>query len=49
MNPGEVTTVIMKFDLPKVPFKVPSSPRELRDQGASMCGTAISWSMKSTT
>jgi spore coat protein A len=27
MNPGEVTTVIMKFDLPKVPFKVPDSPR----------------------
>ncbi len=27
MNPGEVTTVIMRFDLPKVPFSVPSSPR----------------------
>ena len=27
MNPDEVTTVIMKFDLPKVPFRVPSSPR----------------------
>jgi spore coat protein A len=27
MNPGEVTTVIMKFKLPKVPFKVPASPR----------------------
>ena len=27
MNPGEVTTVIMKFHLPKVPFKVPASPR----------------------
>jgi spore coat protein A, manganese oxidase len=27
MNPGEVTTVIMKFDLPSVPFTVPSSPR----------------------
>jgi spore coat protein A, manganese oxidase len=27
MNPGEVTTVIMKFDLPAVPFTVPSSPR----------------------
>src|SRR6266566_3164603 len=27
MNPGEVTTVIMKFDLPAVPFSVPSSPR----------------------
>ena len=26
-NPGEVTTVIMKFDLPSVPFAVPSSPR----------------------
>jgi spore coat protein A len=27
MNPGECTTVIMKFDLPNVPFKVPNSPR----------------------
>ncbi len=27
MNPGEVTTVIMKFDLPDVPFKVPENPR----------------------
>ncbi|AJE02653.1 multicopper oxidase family protein [Geobacter pickeringii] len=27
MNPGEVTTVIMKFDLPAVPFTVPASPR----------------------
>ncbi len=27
MHPEEVTTVIMKFDLPKVPFTVPVSPR----------------------
>ncbi|HEY7414621.1 MAG TPA: multicopper oxidase domain-containing protein [Ktedonobacteraceae bacterium] len=27
MNPEEVTTVIMRFDLPKVPFVVPPSPR----------------------
>jgi spore coat protein A, manganese oxidase len=27
MNPGEVTTVIMQFNLPAVPFTVPSSPR----------------------
>jgi spore coat protein A len=27
MHPGEVTTVIMRFDLPPVPFVVPSSPR----------------------
>jgi spore coat protein A len=27
MHPGEVTTVIMRFDLPRVPFTVPSSPR----------------------
>jgi spore coat protein A len=26
MQPGEVTTVIMRFDLPTVPFVVPSSP-----------------------
>ncbi len=28
MNPGEVTRVIMTFDLPTVPFDVPSSTRE---------------------
>ena len=27
MNPGEVTRVIMKFDLPVMPFTVPVSPR----------------------
>jgi spore coat protein A, manganese oxidase len=27
MNPGECTTVIMRFDLPSVPFAVPPSPR----------------------
>ncbi len=27
MNPGELTTVIMEFNLPKVPFSVPASPR----------------------
>ena len=27
MNPGEMTRVIMKFDLPTVPFPVPASPR----------------------
>jgi FtsP/CotA-like multicopper oxidase with cupredoxin domain len=27
MNPGEVTSVLMKFDLPQVPFAVPASPR----------------------
>jgi spore coat protein A len=27
MNPNEVTTVIMRFNLPKVPFTVPPSPR----------------------
>ncbi len=27
MNPGEVTTVIMQFRLPTVPFVVPPSPR----------------------
>ncbi len=27
MNPGEVTRVIMRFDLPVVPFTVPPSPR----------------------
>ena len=27
MNPAEVTWVIMRFDLPSVPFTVPASPR----------------------
>ena len=27
MNPGECTTVVMKFDLPAAPFAVPPSPR----------------------
>jgi len=27
MNPGEVTRVLMKFDIPAVPFTVPDSPR----------------------
>lgn len=27
MNPGEITRVIMRFDLPTVPFTVPASPR----------------------
>jgi len=27
MNPGECTTVIMKFDLPSAPFAIPASPR----------------------
>jgi len=27
MHPNEVTTIVMKFDLPTVPFRVPSSPR----------------------
>ena len=34
MAPGEVTTVMMKFDLPRVPFLVPFSPR-LKAQGIS--------------
>ena len=27
MHPGEVTTILMKFDLPATPFVVPPSPR----------------------
>ena len=27
MNPGECTTIIMRFDLPNVPYRVPVSPR----------------------
>jgi spore coat protein A len=31
MNPGQVTRVFMRFDLPAVPFTVPASPRLMRD------------------
>jgi spore coat protein A len=27
MHPGEITTVIMRFNLPDVPFRIPASPR----------------------
>jgi len=27
MNPGECTTIIMRFDVPNVPYHVPVSPR----------------------
>ena len=27
MHPGEVTSILMKFDLPATPFVVPPSPR----------------------
>jgi spore coat protein A len=33
MMPGEVTRVLMKFDLPPTPYKVPASPRLLQDYG----------------
>lgn len=35
MNPGEVTRVIMKFDLPTTPFTVPTSPRIAAMMGGS--------------
>ena len=33
MNPGEITRVMMKMDLPNVPFKVPGSPRQGMQNG----------------
>jgi spore coat protein A, manganese oxidase len=39
MNPGEVTTVIMKFDMPKVPFTV--SPSVAADRGIN--GSEYVW------
>ena len=35
MNPGEVTRVLMKFDLPDTPFPVPPSPRLIAEYGIS--------------
>ncbi len=34
MNPNQVTRVLMKIDLAKVPFDVPSSPRIAKPEGA---------------
>ena len=52
MNPGEVTRVCMKFDLPAVPFTVPNSPGWPTTTGSmarSTSGTATSSSTRSTT
>jgi spore coat protein A len=35
MNPNQVTRVLMKIDLPKVPFNVPTSPRLAVPAGAT--------------
>ncbi len=35
MNPGEVTRILMKFDVPDFPFAVPPSPRLIADYGIS--------------
>jgi spore coat protein A, manganese oxidase len=37
MNPGEVTTVIMQFNLPATPFLVPTSPRTGGDEYVWHC------------
>jgi spore coat protein A len=42
MNPGEVTTVAMKFDLPVVPYTVPFSPR-LQSDYKIMGGREYVW------
>jgi spore coat protein A len=54
MNPGEVTRVVMKFDLPHVPFTLPNSDRAcpLRRRTRSITSTfitATSWSMRNMT
>ena len=41
MNPGEVTRVLMKFDLPAVPFMVPASPRI--QNGYGITGQEFVW------
>jgi hypothetical protein len=48
MDPGEVTTVVMKFDMP---FGAPPSPRLQAADGlrAPVYGIATSWSTKNTT
>jgi spore coat protein A, manganese oxidase len=46
MNPGEVTRIIMRFNMAAVPFNVPKSRESV---ATSSSGTATSSSMKSTT
>ncbi len=41
MNPGEVTRVLIKFDLPAVPFTVPASPR--LQQAYGITGAEYVW------
>jgi spore coat protein A len=41
MNPGEVTRVLMRFDLPPVPFAVPDSPRLAAEYG--IAGAEYVW------
>ena len=51
MHPGEVTTVIMKFTLPSVPFTVPSSPRAtlaLEGMGIRPEGVELTMAPKTT-
>jgi spore coat protein A len=42
MNPGEVTSIIMKFDLAPVPFNVPESPRKDME-GKTVGGNEFVW------
>lgn len=46
MDPGECTTVIMKFELPTTSFTVPDSKRT---EVTNMYGTATSLNLKSMT
>ena len=41
MNPGEVIWLIMKFDLPVVPFTVPTSPRAALGTDADGLGITV--------
>ncbi len=44
MNPGEVTTVIFKWDQPAVPFEVPFSDRPMGGAGATIAnGNEFVW------
>jgi len=49
MNPGEVTTVIMQFNLPTLPTAAMRNAVSPRTGGKEYCGTAISWNTKNTT
>ena len=49
MNPGEITTIIMQFNLPQLPTAAMRNAESPAPADTNTCGTAIFSSTKSTT